>query len=446
MSAEPPEFIASGGFFIADGSNKKEVDIMKKIIDIKSYRKRDFSTKVVISDQQFLVETEIIGSTRPTIKSHIYRGGEIVLTYKQEIDNDNDIESINDLMVEHHQLSIEAMREELQTTEVVPEHDALLDTVGNIEEALDRLQTKCPSNNATGNIEMPQDIIQPQCIPENTAGDIEEAPIIIPAQSSSDKAANDVNETPVIMSTHYTLDNADSDIEETQTFVTPSSNLLSESMIDYFEEAPEMTYAYDLPKDVVDYIKKVQDPIQSPVDCIKKAQEPKKSTSDYIKEVQEPMKSPSDYIKEINILIARKSLSNAMGVICEGIDNHPKDPSLLSLYGYLIVKVQKDYRKGIHSCKKAIEIIRRKFPFDPAFVYPNFFLNLGKAYIEAGDRKHAVDTFAKVLYVDENNSLARTEMRKLGARRRPLIAFLSRSNPLNKYAGIVIYRLRKRVA
>jgi tetratricopeptide (TPR) repeat protein len=395
-----------------------EVNVMKDRIDIKSLRTRDFSTKVVISDQNFLVETELNGKTKPTIKSRIYREGKIVSTYKQDLDNVTDKASIRELMLEHHQLSIEAMKEELYTPETIPANHSLLDTVGNIAEALDMLQTKRSSNDDTGNIKETPNILQTERPSNDDTGNLEETLEIIPTHYTLDNAAGNVEKEPEIIPTLYTLDHAAGYIEEPQTPVILPSNLISKRFMDVIEKALETTRTEKLPEDAVDNVEKAQ----------------------------KPDKSPSEYLKETNILLARRNLSNAMGLICEGVDNHPKDPSLLSLHGYLTVKVQKDYKRGIHNCKKAIEIIRRRLPSDPAFVYPNFFLNLGRAYIAAGDRKHAVDTFMKVLYVDESNSLVRMEMRKLGARRKPFIAFLSRSNPLNKYAGLIIYRLRRRVA
>jgi tetratricopeptide (TPR) repeat protein len=372
---------------------------MKKRIDIKSKRNTDLSTKVVISDRDFLVETELNGKTRPIIKSRIYREGEIVSTYKQELDNVTDKASIRELMLEHHQLSIEAMKEELHTPEIIPAHNALLDTIGNIEEALDMLQTKCPSNDATGNIELSPDTIQPKCASDNTAGCIKREPEILPML--------------------YSLNHVAQYIDEPRIPMTSPSNLTSECSIDASNEAPETTGTEIIPED---------------------------TKENNIMKEQKPKKSPSDYLKETNILLARKSLSSAMGLISEGIDNHPNSPPLLSLYGYLTVKVKKNYRKGLLNCNKAIELVKRRVPFNPALAYPNFFLNLGRAYVAAGDRKHAIDTFMKVLYVDEDNTLVRMEMQRLGTRKKPFIAFLRRSNPLNKYAGLIICRLRIRAA
>ena len=392
---------------------------MKKRIDIKSNRDTDLSTKVVISDRDFLVETELNGKTRPVIKSRIYREGEIVSTYKQELDDVTDKASIRELMLQHHQLSIEAMKEELHTPEIIPAHNALIDTIGNIEEVLDRIQTKCPSNNATCNIEEALDMLQTKCPSNDATCNIEEALEIIPTHHSLDSAPGDVDKEPDIIPSLYCLNHVGEYIEEPRTLVTPSSNLTSECFRDASNEAPETTRAENIHED---------------------------NTENNIMKEQKPKKSPSDYIKETNILLARKSLSSAMGLISEGVDNHPNSPPLLSLYGYLTVKVKKNYRKGLLNCNKAIELVRHRVPFNPALVYPNFFLNLGRAYVAAGDRKHAVDTFMKVLYVDETNTLVRMEMQRLGTRKKPFIAFLRRSHPFNKYAGLFICRLRIRAA
>ncbi len=75
--------------------------------------------------------------------------------------------------------------------------------------------------------------------------------------------------------------------------------------------------------------------------------------------------------------------------------------------------------------------------------YPTFYLNLGRAYIAAGKKKDAVFAFQKGLSYDEENKDLLWEARKIGMRRAPAIPYLKRTNPINKYIGMILHKLGK---
>jgi len=71
------------------------------------------------------------------------------------------------------------------------------------------------------------------------------------------------------------------------------------------------------------------------------------------------------------------------------------------------------------------------------------YLNLGKIFVKAGRRAEAIETFRKGLSFRDSVEIRRI-LDKLGTRKKPIIPFLHRDNPLNKYSGILLRRLRLR--
>lgn len=154
-------------------------------------------------------------------------------------------------------------------------------------------------------------------------------------------------------------------------------------------------------------------------------------------------KTPSDYMGEAKSLLARKSYRAALAILAEGLEQHPGDPFLMSYYGCLEAVVNKNYNLGIGTCARAIEALRGRLPFGEEFYYPVFYLNLGRAYLVAGRKKEALEAFNAGLKADPESSDLLWEIKKLGLRQAPPVAFLKRSNPINKYIGMLLHSLRK---
>jgi tetratricopeptide (TPR) repeat protein len=153
-------------------------------------------------------------------------------------------------------------------------------------------------------------------------------------------------------------------------------------------------------------------------------------------------KSPSEYLEETKGLLRRKNNKNALLLLEEAHDQYPDDPFILSYYGCLTAIVGKDYDRGVEACMKAIENLRKKIPFGEDFFYPSLYLNLGRAYLASGDRKEAIDVFIQGLKSDKENSDLLWELRKLGRRRSPAVPFLKRSNPINRYIGKLLHKVK----
>lgn len=72
---------------------------------------------------------------------------------------------------------------------------------------------------------------------------------------------------------------------------------------------------------------------------------------------------------------------------------------------------------------------------------PDLYRNLGRVYLKTGDRAQAFTTFVRGLQIDRRHRGLLEEIHGLGFRRRPLLRFLSRRHPLNRFLG----RVRARV-
>jgi tetratricopeptide (TPR) repeat protein len=105
-----------------------------------------------------------------------------------------------------------------------------------------------------------------------------------------------------------------------------------------------------------------------------------------------------------------------------------KRPDVYSYYAFCIAKERGQVSKAISLCKEAIE----KEPNNSVH-----YLNLGRIYLLDDKKEEAIKTFRGGLNY-EANPLIVDELNKLGPRKPPIVPFLKRSNPINKYLGIML--------
>ncbi len=147
---------------------------------------------------------------------------------------------------------------------------------------------------------------------------------------------------------------------------------------------------------------------------------------------------PADYIKAARAHLKGGRQKAAYIVLMEAVVRYPDDAVILSLYGCLQALVDKKYRSGIDSCRKALARFKPKDSHTASVLYPLFYLNLGRAYLAAGKKKEAVEAFLKGLDYDKHYSELKKEMKLLGTRRKPPVSFLDRSNLVNIVLGKIL--------
>jgi tetratricopeptide (TPR) repeat protein len=154
-------------------------------------------------------------------------------------------------------------------------------------------------------------------------------------------------------------------------------------------------------------------------------------------------KTTSDYLGEVKNFLRTKNKRAALRILNEALEHYPDDPFILSYYGCLEAIANKNYTHGIETCQMALENLKKSVPFGQEFFYPVFYLNLGRAYLAAGKKEEAVGAFNKGIQIDGENKELIWEIKKLGTRRSPAVSFLKRSNPINKYIGMLLHSSRK---
>ncbi|MDD1632408.1 MAG: hypothetical protein LUP91_09395 [Methylococcaceae bacterium] len=148
---------------------------------------------------------------------------------------------------------------------------------------------------------------------------------------------------------------------------------------------------------------------------------------------------PGDYLRAVRSHLRSGRPKDAFSVLMQAAIQFPEDPVILSYYGCLQAVVDKRYRSGVETCRKAIHMLKDQKTFGQEVLYPVFYLNLGRAYIAASRRKDAIDALSKGLKYDNTNSDLMRELKGLGVRKSPPVPFLDRSNPINKYIGMILH-------
>jgi tetratricopeptide (TPR) repeat protein len=147
---------------------------------------------------------------------------------------------------------------------------------------------------------------------------------------------------------------------------------------------------------------------------------------------------PGEYLRAVKAHLRKGNQKEAFGLLQQAALEYPDDPFILSYYGCLQALVDKKYRAGVEKCKQALSLIKKESSFGEDLLYPVFYLNLGRAYLAAGKKKDALDAFEKGLKYDINNRDILMELRGLGPRKKAPVSFLDRSNPINKYIGLIL--------
>lgn len=160
-----------------------------------------------------------------------------------------------------------------------------------------------------------------------------------------------------------------------------------------------------------------------------------KESSDVVK--------PGDYLKAVKASLRKGNQKEAFTLLQQAALQYPNDPFILSYYGCLQALVDRKYRSGVENCKRAITLLQQKSSFGEEMLFPVFYLNLGRAYVAAEKKDDALEAFRQGLRFDKSNRDIVHELRLLGRRKKALVPFLDRSNPINKYIGLILHKVNK---
>lgn len=146
---------------------------------------------------------------------------------------------------------------------------------------------------------------------------------------------------------------------------------------------------------------------------------------------------PAAYVKAARVHLKNGQLKQAYGILLQAMAIYPEHAVILSYSGWLQAVVDKKHHSGISTCRKAFVAFKTSDPHTAGIVYPILYLNLGRTFLAAGRKKEASENFSKGLKHDRSHFELKKEMQRLGKRKNPIVSFLSRSNPINKYIGML---------
>ena len=107
------------------------------------------------------------------------------------------------------------------------------------------------------------------------------------------------------------------------------------------------------------------------------------------------------------------------------------DPQVLSRLGLSLVLVARDEYKGVAFCEEAV----RRGAADADSLW-----RLATVYEATFQKERAVRAVRQGLNVDREHAGLVAMIERLGVRRPPVLSFLPRSNPLNKYLGMLRHK------
>ena len=143
--------------------------------------------------------------------------------------------------------------------------------------------------------------------------------------------------------------------------------------------------------------------------------------------------APEFSMDDISEMLASKDFVPALAAL-EKIPLHARTPLVLSAYALCMAQVKADYKSSVNLCHEAI----KKDPKNPEHYYRQ-----GHILFLAGRKKDAIWVLRMGLRHGKHKGILEA-LASMGIRKSPPINFLARSNPLNKYLGILLSRLNLR--
>ncbi len=135
---------------------------------------------------------------------------------------------------------------------------------------------------------------------------------------------------------------------------------------------------------------------------------------------------------EKGITLAREgNYSDALRILEEDLC-FTANPLAMSYYALCLAIVERRYDNAISICLMAL---------GKEFYNPDIYCNLGRIFLLNGQKATAIKAFRRGLAFDSSHPGLIEEIKKLGIRRKPIIPFLPRSNPINKFLGLLAKRL-----
>lgn len=146
----------------------------------------------------------------------------------------------------------------------------------------------------------------------------------------------------------------------------------------------------------------------------------------------EDINDPQKLFERGLALIKRGYPADAVEYFEKALEMGNKNSVCYSWLGLAIARSRGSMSRAEELCRKAVK---------DGFYWPQHYLNLAEVYMLLGKKSKAIKALEAGLKVDGSNHDILNELQMLGIRKNPPIPFLSRSNPINKYLGIISAKL-----
>ncbi len=124
-----------------------------------------------------------------------------------------------------------------------------------------------------------------------------------------------------------------------------------------------------------------------------------------------------------------------LGRLTEAAERSSLPGQFYSYLGYAIARCEQRVHEGVKLCRHAIKV---------EFYQPDNYLNLARTLLLANDKRGAVDAVQRGLKIDPHHQQLVELGRELGVRRAPVLSFLSRTNPINRFLGSLRHHLGRK--
>jgi tetratricopeptide (TPR) repeat protein len=102
------------------------------------------------------------------------------------------------------------------------------------------------------------------------------------------------------------------------------------------------------------------------------------------------------------------------------------NPRYRSFYGLGLALVERRFEKALELCRSAAK---------EEFFNPELYHNLARVHMAFGFKSEAIRYLRRGLMIDPANSGLAIDLERLGRRRMPVLQFLPRNHPVNRWLG-----------
>ena len=145
--------------------------------------------------------------------------------------------------------------------------------------------------------------------------------------------------------------------------------------------------------------------------------------------------SPDELFNTGVAFLGKGKPGEALAAFRAALAKREGNPRYMSYAGYALALAGGKTKEAVKLCESALRV---------EFFQPEQYLNLGRVYLIAGNRRKAHQIFWKGHSIDPSDGALLAEIEKLGIRKPPVLPFLKRGNALNRIIGKTFYMLRLR--